>query len=168
MSSAMTSFSWWNLSTAEFAARDLSNTIAVLPVGAIEQHGPHLPVSVDAAINLADTDRYWEVLGEVLAPQGHLGLIVEPAGALRIGDPYKAKCVGMHWEFMFARPRFRTDDMVRHHQILSRVGSLVEAGELQTTLTEVLGPINAANLREAHRRMESGSTIGKLALAGWD
>ena len=133
---------------------------------------PQLPAlglaSVDAAINLADTDRYWEVLGEVLAPQGHLGLIVEPAGALRIGDPYKAKCIGMHWEFMFARPRFRTDDMVRHHQILSRVGSLVEAGELRTTLTEVLGPINAANLREAHRRMESGSTIGKLALAGWD
>lgn len=47
----MTSFSWWNLSTADFAGRDLSNTVAVLPVGAVEQHGPHLPVSVDAAIN---------------------------------------------------------------------------------------------------------------------
>mgnify|MGYP003583855275 FL=1 len=123
--------------------------------------------TVDAALNLADTDRYWDVLGELLAPQGHVGLIVEPAGALRIGDPYKAKCIGIHWEFMFARPRFQTADMVRHHQILGRVGSLVEAGELRTTLTEVLGPINAANLREAHRRMESGSTIGKLALAGW-
>ena len=47
----MTSFSWWNLSTADFAGSDLSSTIAVLPVGAIEQHGPHLPVRVDAAIN---------------------------------------------------------------------------------------------------------------------
>lgn len=47
----MTSFSWWNLSTAEFAGRDLTNTVVVLPVGAVEQHGPHLPVSVDAAIN---------------------------------------------------------------------------------------------------------------------
>ena len=124
--------------------------------------------TVDAAINLADTDRYWDALGELLAPQGHVGLIVEPAGALRIGDPYKAKCIGVHWEFMFARPRFRTADMIRHHQILARVGSLVEAGELRSTLTEVLGPINAANLREAHRRMESGGTIGKLALAGWE
>ncbi|MBO9715546.1 MAG: zinc-binding alcohol dehydrogenase family protein [Pseudoxanthomonas sp.] len=124
--------------------------------------------AVDAAINLADTDRYWDVLGELLAPQGHVGLIVEPAGALRIGDPYKAKCIGVHWEFMFARPRFRTADMIRHHQILGRVGSLIEAGALRTTLTEVLGPINAANLREAHRRMEAGSTIGKLALAGWE
>jgi creatinine amidohydrolase len=45
------SFSWWDLTTAEFAARDLSATVAVLPVGAVEQHGPHLPVRVDAAIN---------------------------------------------------------------------------------------------------------------------
>ncbi|AKC85976.1 zinc-binding alcohol dehydrogenase family protein [Pseudoxanthomonas suwonensis] len=124
--------------------------------------------SVDAAINLADTDRYWDPLGELLAPQGHVGLIVEPSGPLRIGDPYKAKCIGIHWEFMFARSRFRTADMDRQHRILARAGSLVEAGELRTTLTEVLGPINAANLREAHRRLESGRSIGKLALAGWD
>ncbi len=123
--------------------------------------------SVDAAVNLADTDRYWDALGELLAPQGHVGLIVEPTGPLRIGDPYKAKCIGIHWEFMFARPRFRTPDMIRHHRILARVGSLVEAGELRTTLSEVLGPIDAANLREAHRRMESGGTVGKLALVGW-
>ena len=123
--------------------------------------------AVDAAVNLADTDRYWEPLGELLAPQGHVGLVVEPTGALRIGDPYKAKCIGIHWEFMFARPRFRTADMIRHHQILARAGSLVEAGELRTTLSEVLGPINAANLREAHRRVEAGSSVGKLVLAGW-
>ena len=124
--------------------------------------------SIDAAVNLADTDRYWDELGELLAPQGHVGLVVEPAGPLRIGDPYKAKCIGIHWEFMFARPRFRTADMICHHRILARVGSLVEAGELRTTLAEVLGPVNAANLREAHRRIESGRSIGKLALAGWE
>lgn len=28
--------------------------------------------------------------------------------------------------------------------------------------------INAANLKEAHRRIESGKTIGKLVLAGWE
>ncbi|MCR6687301.1 zinc-binding alcohol dehydrogenase family protein [Pseudoxanthomonas sp.] len=133
--------------------------------------GPQLQAlglpEVDVVLNLADTDLYWDTIGQLLAPQGHVGLIVEPAGPLRIGDPYKAKCIGMHWEFMFARPRFRTADMICHHRILNRVGSLVEAGELKTTLTEVLGPIDAATLREAHRRLESGTTIGKLALAGW-
>ena len=122
---------------------------------------------IDAVLNLANTDHYWDAIGQLLAPQGHVGLIVEPAGALRIGDPYKAKCIGIHWEFMFARARFNTPDMAEQGRILERVASLIDAGELRGTRTETLVPINAANLREAHRRLESGSTIGKLALAGW-
>lgn len=42
---------WWDYSTREFAELDMSKVVAVLPVGAVEQHGPHLPVRVDAAIN---------------------------------------------------------------------------------------------------------------------
>ncbi|UNK43370.1 zinc-binding alcohol dehydrogenase family protein [Luteimonas sp. S4-F44] len=122
---------------------------------------------VDAALNLADTDRYWEPLGELLAPQGHVGLIVEPAGALKIGDPYKAKCIGIHWEFMFARPRFRTADMAAHGRILARVAALVDAGRLRGTLGRTLSPIAADTLRAAHRLLESGATIGKVAVAGW-
>ncbi|MGN7918929.1 zinc-binding alcohol dehydrogenase family protein [Lysobacter sp. 22409] len=122
---------------------------------------------VDAALNLADTDRYWEVLGELLAPQGHVGLIVEPSGALKIGDPYKAKCIGIHWEMMFARPRFRTADMIEQGRLLDRVAELIDAGELKGTHTQTLGKIDAQTLREAHRRLESGTTIGKVVLAGW-
>ena len=39
---------WSDLTTADFARLDLGRTIAVLPVAATEQHGPHLPLSVDA------------------------------------------------------------------------------------------------------------------------
>lgn len=123
---------------------------------------------VEVVLNLADTDHYWDAIGDLLAPQGHVGLIVEPRGALRIGDPYKAKCIGIHWEFMFARARFRTHDMIEQHRILNRVASLVDAGELRSTAHTLLGPINAANLREAHRRLEAGEVIGKLVLSGWD
>lgn len=123
---------------------------------------------VDAVLNLADTDRYWETIGEIIAPQGHVGLIVEPTGLLRIGDPYKTKAVGIHWETMFARSRFKTPDMIEQHRLLTRVASLIDAGELRTTHTETVGAINAANLRETHRRLESGTTIGKLVLAGWN
>lgn len=42
---------WSELSAADFAALDGERTIAVLPVAAIEQHGPHLPLSVDADIS---------------------------------------------------------------------------------------------------------------------
>ncbi len=42
---------WWDLSTRDFAALDMTHVVALQPVGAVEQHGPHLPVRVDAAIN---------------------------------------------------------------------------------------------------------------------
>lgn len=41
---------WQDLTTNDFTALDPERTVAVLPVGAIEQHGPHLPVSTDALI----------------------------------------------------------------------------------------------------------------------
>lgn len=41
---------WWDLSTRDFAELDGSRVVAILPVAAVEQHGPHLPVKVDAAI----------------------------------------------------------------------------------------------------------------------
>ena len=120
---------------------------------------------VDAAINLADTDRYWEALGELVAPQGHVGLIVEPSGALRIGDPYKAKCIGIHWEMMFARSRFETPDIAEQGALLAEVAALVDAGRIRTTANASFGTINAANLRKAHALIESGKAQGKSFLA---
>jgi len=47
---------WAEMSTREFAALP-PDTVAVLPVAAIEQHGPHLPVCVDACLNEAVVER---------------------------------------------------------------------------------------------------------------
>lgn len=46
----MRKFYWSELTTAEFAGVDPEAMIAVLPLAAIEQHGPHLPVSTDTEI----------------------------------------------------------------------------------------------------------------------
>ena len=41
---------WSDLGTRDFARLDPAATVAVLPVAATEQHGPHLPVRVDTAL----------------------------------------------------------------------------------------------------------------------
>lgn len=43
-----TSRYWSDLTTADFSVLDTRRAIAVLPLGATEQHGPHLPLSVDS------------------------------------------------------------------------------------------------------------------------
>ncbi len=68
---------------------------------------------------------------------------------------------------MFTRAMFATD-MQRQSDILTQLSALVDQGTIQSTVSEGLGTINATNLKEAHRRLESGSTVGKLVLAGWD
>ena len=48
---------WSDLSWRDFAGADMSKVIAVLPVAATEQHGPHLPVGVDTYINQGYLER---------------------------------------------------------------------------------------------------------------
>jgi creatinine amidohydrolase len=49
------------------AFRDLpAETVAILPVAAIEQHGPHLPVSVDATINAGILARALAILPDAV------------------------------------------------------------------------------------------------------
>jgi creatinine amidohydrolase len=47
----VTSRLWQELTTEDVAALDRARTVAVLPVAAVEQHGPHLPLGTDAMIN---------------------------------------------------------------------------------------------------------------------
>ena len=75
---------WWNLSSAEFAANDMSKVVAILPVGAVEQHGPHLPVRVDAAINAGIIER------AVALMPADLQLLVMPAIPVGKSDEHLA------------------------------------------------------------------------------
>lgn len=67
---------WIELSTREIAALP-AGTIAVLPTGAVEQHGPHMPVGTDALINRGIVARALELLpGElpvVILPEQTIG-----------------------------------------------------------------------------------------------
>src|SRR5688572_6561372 len=41
---------WADLTTRDFAGLDPASTVAVLPLGATEQHGPHLSLAVDTVL----------------------------------------------------------------------------------------------------------------------
>lgn len=48
----MTGQRWWSeFKAADFADLDPMETIAMLPIAAVEQHGPHLPVGTDEMLN---------------------------------------------------------------------------------------------------------------------
>jgi NADPH2:quinone reductase len=121
---------------------------------------------VDAIGSFASPEPYWQQYGDIVAPQGKIGILTTLASALDM-NLLKNKSASVHWEFMFSRAMFATPDMIRQHEILTRVGALIDAGEITSTVTRVLSPINAANMREAHRLIESGATIGKIAVHGW-
>ena len=122
---------------------------------------------VEYVLCLNSTDQHWNAMAEVVAPQGHICSIVgteEPVD-LRL---LMSKSASFSWELMFTRPMFETADMAQQHALLNEVSRLVDHGTLRTTLGEVIRPISAANLRRAHAQIESGSTVGKIVLEGWE
>ncbi|MFJ2991644.1 zinc-binding alcohol dehydrogenase family protein [Pandoraea sp. NPDC087047] len=121
---------------------------------------------VDFVLCLNDTDKHFPAMAQAVAPQGKICTIVENAKPLEIGL-LKSKSATFVWEFMFTRAMYETPDMIAQHKLLTEVARRVDAGTLRTTVGEVIGPINAANLRRAHAQLEGGRTIGKLVLAGF-
>lgn len=122
--------------------------------------------SVDYVLCLNDTDQHFDAIAQVIAPQGKVCSIVGNTAPLAM-DKLFVKSVTFVWEMMFTRAMFGTADMVEQHRLLNEVSALIDAGKLKTTLGEVYGKINAANLRRAHAALESHRTIGKIVLAGF-
>ena len=120
---------------------------------------------VDYVVSLTHTDTYLTQLIEVLRPQGKLALIDDPAQLDVM--PLKRKSLSLHWELMFTRSLYKTEDMIKQHQLLERVARLVDQGEIKTTLGEHFGTINAENLKRAHGLVESGKAKGKIVLEGF-
>ncbi len=121
---------------------------------------------VDYIANFSEVDEHWAAIGDLVAPQGGIVLIVSNKNALNV-DAIRAKSATLCFELMFTRARFQTPDMIEQHKLLNQVADWLDAGRLEGTLKETLSPINAANLRKAHAKLESGTMIGKMVLRGW-
>jgi len=116
--------------------------------------------------SITHTDTHFPEIAKVIAPQGRFALIDDPKDPIDI-SLLKGKSVSIHWESMFTRSTFQTADMERQHDILNEAARLVDEGTIKTTLADVLGPINAANLKRAHAFIESNRAKGKIVLSGF-
>ena len=121
---------------------------------------------VDYIFCLNNTDQHWLSLCDLVKPQGIICSIVETKQPVDLNG-LKNKSASFVWELMFTRSMFQTDDMIEQHHLLNELSGLIDAGKIKTTVTNVLSPINAENLRKAHAQLESGRTIGKVVLEHW-
>ncbi|CAB9494453.1 conserved protein of unknown function [Alteromonas macleodii] len=115
--------------------------------------------------SLNNTHQYIDTYVEVMKPKGKLALIDDPE-SLDVAK-LKQKSLSLHWEFMFTRSMFETDDMAEQSRLLAHIAGLIDKGKIKTTVGKHLGKINAANLIEAHKTLEEGRAIGKLVLEGF-
>ncbi|WP_028469232.1 zinc-binding alcohol dehydrogenase family protein [Neptunomonas japonica] len=122
--------------------------------------------SVSHVIGLNATEKHFSEIAKVIAPQGKFALIDDPSTPLDI-SLLKMKSVSLHWEFMYTRSMFATDDMAKQGELLNKVAGLIDAGEIKTTMGQHYGIISADNLKRAHADLESGKTIGKIVLEGF-
>ncbi len=125
----------------------------------------HRPM-VDYILNTSQTDQHWQTMCETIKPQGRICGIVDTAESVDL-NALKRKSATFSWEFMFTRSMYQTEDMIEQHQLLTRIAEWVDRQKIQSTLTETLSPINAANLRTAHAKIEAGHMMGKLVLTDW-
>ncbi|MBS7254146.1 zinc-binding alcohol dehydrogenase family protein [Flavobacterium branchiicola] len=118
---------------------------------------------VDFILDFVDTNAYWDIMAELIKPQGHIASITGSSEPVTL-NKLKSKSVSFSWELMYTRSMFQTEDQIEQHYILNKVADLLDEKVLKTTLNITLNGLTADNLKQAHQLLESGKTIGKIAI----
>ena len=118
---------------------------------------------VDFILDFVDTNSYWDIMVELIKPQGYIASITGSSDPIAL-NKLKNKSASFSWELMYTRSMFQTEDMHEQHIILNKIADLLDNGTLKTTLNETLSGLTADNLKKAHQLLESGKTIGKIAI----
>jgi NADPH2:quinone reductase len=119
--------------------------------------------NVDFILDFVDTNFYWDIMAELIKPQGHIASITGSSDPVAL-NKLKSKSVSFSWELMYTRSMFQTEDMIEQHHILNKLADLLDEGVLKTTLNETLNGLTPENFKKAHELLESGKTIGKIAI----
>lgn len=145
---------WCKTMGADFVidhSKPLGDQIAALGVGQPKY-----------VFSLNQTEKYLSSIAALIKPQGKFCLIDDPE-KLDV-TPLKSKSVSVHWELMFTRSLYQTEDQIQQQAILNHIAELVETGKIKPTANTSFGLLNAENLKRAHHNLESGKAIGKVTL----
>ncbi|HOY12043.1 MAG TPA: zinc-binding alcohol dehydrogenase family protein [Saprospiraceae bacterium] len=119
--------------------------------------------NVDFILDFVDANAYWDAMVTLIRPQGHIGSITGSSEPVAL-NKLKSKSVSFSWELMYTRSMFETEDMIEQHHILNKLADLLDEGILKTTLNTTLNGFTVDNFKAAHQLLESGKTIGKIAI----
>ncbi|MFH6990173.1 zinc-binding alcohol dehydrogenase family protein [Flavobacterium collinsii] len=145
---------WCKEQGADFVV-DHKNLIASVREAGFQQ--------VDFILDFVDTNSYWDIMAELIKPQGHIASITGSSDPVAL-NKLKNKSASFSWELMYTRSMFETDDMQEQHVILNQLADLLDEGILKSTLNVTLNGLTAGNFKKAHELLESGKTIGKIAI----
>ncbi|WP_313606736.1 zinc-binding alcohol dehydrogenase family protein [Rhizobium sp.] len=134
--------------------KSLSDQVEALGIGA--------PAFV---FSTADSAGHQAEAIKLLAPQGRFSYVDDPE-TFDV-NPFKGKSISVHMESMFTRPIMKTADLAAQGDLLKATAELIDAGKIRSTLTQTMGKIDAATLREAHALLETGKAHGKIVLEGF-
>jgi zinc-binding alcohol dehydrogenase family protein len=131
-----------------------------------------LPLAAQVAALHVSPVRHIAALSHTAQHVMELVALIAPHGKLAVIDdhevfdaaPLKGKSVSLHWEMVFTRPLYATDDMLEQQRILQRVARLLDDGVLRHTLRQRLSPMDAATVLRAHALLERGGQPGKIVV----
>ena len=122
---------------------------------------------VDYILELKDLDGHWKEMCELIKPEGHIVSITENHRPINLRLLTKKKA-HFSWEWMYTKSYYQTEDMISQHDILNKIAQMLDNGKLKCTMTKSLEPLNAINLRKAHKLVESGHMTGKVVVYDWE
>ena len=121
--------------------------------------------TVPYILNCSNNIPYWKQMSQIIAPEGAICLVASTKAKLDL-DLYMEKSVQINYELMFTRSIFKTDKMSIQGEILRKIAEMIGDGTIRHVMTKKMGPMSASTLADAHRIIEQGRMIGKMALSG--
>ncbi|WP_258088774.1 zinc-binding alcohol dehydrogenase family protein [Weissella fangxianensis] len=111
---------------------------------------------------LHSLDQHFEAAAKLVGSYGHIGAIVQSTQPLPVGL-IKNNAASLDWEFMFAKTN-AGQNIASQGDALALLSELVDAGDVQSTITQTIDGFSAATVLAAQQKVSAGDMLGKLVI----